>query len=58
VTPAQIDAKAQRSIVVHTAAKDIRVILDEAREAYGPEAFDEDSAQDTILELVTEEVES
>lgn len=43
-------------IVYETAAR-IRLALDEARKAYGAEAWDDDDIQTKVLDLVTEEEE-
>jgi hypothetical protein len=55
MTIEQITAKQARETVKYEAAKKIRAVLDEAREAYGAEAWDENDVQTEVLELVTEE---
>ena len=57
MTLAQIEAKQMQANIVFDAAKAIRKLLDDARIAYGAEAWDDDSKQDEVLELVTEEVD-
>lgn len=44
----------QENIVFDTAKK-IRELLDEARKAYGAEAWDDDDKEAAVIELVTEE---
>ena len=39
--------------IIHETAANIRKMLDEARTAYGADAFDDDEAEGTILDLVT-----
>ena len=43
--------------LIFDTAKEIRILLDRARESYGAEAWDDDSKQDEVLDLVTEEIE-
>lgn len=57
MTVKQIEAKQMQANIVFDTAKAIRKLLDDAREAYGAEAWDDDSKQDEVLELVTEEVD-
>ena len=58
VTVVQIEAKQAMANIVFDTAKAIRKLLDDARAAYGAEAWDDDCKQDEVLELVTEEVEA
>jgi len=58
VTVGQIEAKQAMANLIFDTAKEIRILLDRAREAYGTEAWDDDCKQDEVLELVTEEVEA
>ncbi|MEI9951850.1 MAG: hypothetical protein WDO74_23425 [Pseudomonadota bacterium] len=58
MTVAQIEAKQMQANIVFDTAKAIRRLLDDARAAYGAEAWDDDSKQDEVIELVTEEGES
>lgn len=55
MTVAQIEAKQMQAKVVYETAKAIRKLLDDAREAFGAKAWDDDCKQDEVLELVTEE---
>ncbi len=57
MTTKQIEAKQMKANIVYDTAKAIRTLLDEAREAYGSEAWDDDCKQDEVLELVTEEID-
>ncbi len=57
MTIGQIEARQAMANVVFDTAKKIRELLDEAREAYGAEAWDDDAKQDEVIELVTEEIE-
>jgi hypothetical protein len=54
---AQIEAKQMQVNIVYDTAKKIRVLLNEARESYGAEQWDDDVKQDEVLELVTEETD-
>lgn len=56
MTIGQIEAKQAMANVIFDTAKAIRKLLDDAREAFGAEAWDDDCKQDEVLELVTEEV--
>ncbi len=58
MTVAQIEAKQMQANIVFDTAKAIRRLLDDARAEYGAEAWDDDSKQDEVIELVTEEGES
>lgn len=55
MTIKQIEAKQMQANLVFETAKKIRTLLDEARKAYGSEAWDDDDKQTEVLELVTEE---
>lgn len=55
MTVEQISERQRRSDVEHETAKKIRALLDEAREAYGADAWDENEIESRVLELVTEE---
>ena len=57
MTVKQIEAKQMQSNIVFDTAKAVRKLLDEARAAYGAEAWDDDAKQDEVIELVTEEVD-
>ncbi|MEI9936689.1 MAG: hypothetical protein WDO69_05645 [Pseudomonadota bacterium] len=57
MTVKQIEAKQMQTNIVFDTAKAIRKLLDEARTAYGAEAWDDDAKQDEVIELVTEEVD-
>lgn len=58
MTSTSIQKKQARENTVYETAKQIRDLLDKARESYGTEAFDEGDIESTILELVTSEDES
>lgn len=55
MTISEIEEKRMQENVKHEAAKEIRRILDEAREAFGADAWDENDVQSAVLELVTED---
>ena len=57
MTGEQIEGRRARQAIVFDTAKAIRVLLDDAREAYGADAWDDDAKQDEVLELVTGEDE-
>jgi hypothetical protein len=54
MTADKIASKHGRAAIVFDCAKKIRLLLDEAQSAYGQE-WEDDSAQDEILNLVTED---
>lgn len=53
-----ITKKQARENTVYDTAKQIRGLLDQARESYGADAFDDDEIESQIIELVTAEDES
>lgn len=55
MSPAQIEGRKAREVIVFDAARDIRQLLNGAREAYGAEAWDADDLETRVLELVTDE---
>ncbi len=57
MTTEQIDAVLARESIKYEAAKAIREVLDKARAKFGAEAWDDNSVQDDVLNLVTEEVD-
>jgi hypothetical protein len=50
-----IDAKKTLAAVKFDAAREIRIILDKARDQYGDEAWAEDDMETEIIDLVTGE---
>lgn len=57
MTPAQIESRKAKEVIVFDTARDIRQLLNGAREAYGADAWDADSLDDRVIELVTEDVD-
>lgn len=55
MTTAAISRKQQQAQVPYEAAKQIRALLDEARNAYGAQDWDDEGIEERVLELVTEE---
>lgn len=55
MTLKQIEARQMKENVPFELAKKIRVLLDEARKAYGAAEWDDDGMEEKIVELVTEE---
>ena len=55
MTRAKIEKEAQRAQIPYQLALQIRQLLDDARKAYGGEAWDGDDMESKVLELVTEE---
>jgi hypothetical protein len=55
MSPAAIKAKGDREALVYDTARQIRELLDGAREQYGAEAWAENDVESTVLELVSEE---
>lgn len=52
-----IAKRAAREASIYEAARQIRLILDQTREAYGPDAYDDGEVEASIIELVTEDDE-
>jgi len=48
------ETETRRVTILHETARLIREKLDEARDNYGAEVWDEQAAEDAILNLVTE----
>jgi hypothetical protein len=57
MTSKQIEERMKKIQIKHDAAKKIRETLDEAREAYGAERWDEDCLEEEVLEMVGEQIE-
>lgn len=55
MSPAAIKAKGDREALVFDTARQIRELLDSARDKYGAEAWNENDVESTVLELVSEE---
>lgn len=55
MTIAQITKAQERSNTKFNVAKAVRQLLDEARKAYGPQAWDDEDLEAQIIELVTDE---
>ena len=55
MSPAIIEKARDREVVKHEVASKIRVLLDEARETYGADEWDEQDVEAAVLELVTED---
>jgi hypothetical protein len=58
MTAQEITEARQRAAVKFDAAAKIRTVLDEARAAYGAEAWDNEDLESETLALVTEEASS
>jgi len=56
MTLKQIEEKQAQENVMYEAAKKIRLTLDEAREAYGAETWDENDMDSAVVEMVTAEM--
>lgn len=55
MSPAGINARADREAIVFDTARQIRELLEAAREKFGPELWDEQAREDDVLQLVNEE---
>lgn len=53
-----ITKKQARENTIYDTARQIRELLDKARESYGADSFDDDEIESQIIELVTGEDES
>lgn len=55
MTPAAIKAKGEREALVYETARQIRELLDAARDKYGAGDWNDNDLENTVLELVTED---
>ena len=55
MSPAAIKAKGDREALVYDTARQIRELLDGARDKYGADDWAENDVESTVLELVSEE---
>ena len=57
MSPAAIKARGDREALVYDTARQVRELIDGARDKYGADDWDVDDLETKVLELVTEEDE-
>lgn len=55
MSPTAIKAKGDREAIVYDTARQIRELLDGARDKYGAAEWTENDVESTVLDLVTED---